>query len=196
MSIVQTRKKRGVFRALFWSGGTGTLLLGALLFAVALNLYTYERLTDEVLVADIFIDETGPYSYIMELTIVGKDTVQLVINGDEWQLDARFLRWTSWAAILGKDPMFRLERVSGRYSEIKRARVARYSVYALSPEQGLDIWKYARQFESWLPFIDAYFGSSVYMPLEPKARYRVTATSSGLMVRPANEPASKRLQQW
>jgi hypothetical protein len=92
--------------------------------------------------------------------------------------------------------MFRLERLSGRYSDIEQAKVAQRSLYALNSQPGVDVWKLGRQYAEWLPFMDAYFGSSVYMPLIADGEYRVTATDSGLMVRAVNAPAKEVLKEW
>jgi hypothetical protein len=170
--------------------------IGLLFLAAAMNLYTYHRLTAEIMVASIQIKQTAPNTYDLLLSEVGREPVNFKIIGDEWQLDARFLRWKSWATILGQEPMFRLERLSGRYSDIEQARVAQRSLYALNSEPGVDVWKLGRQYSEWLPFMDAYFGSSVYMPLAAEGEYRVTATDSGLIVRPVNDQAKKVLKEW
>lgn len=194
--ISRIRIRRRLFGSLYWSSGLGMISVGLLLLAVAANVYTYHRLTAEILVADIKIKQLDQNTYNLLLAEVGKQPISFKIIGDEWQLDARFLRWKSWATLLGKDPMLRLERLSGRYSDIEQAKVAQRSLYALNPHPGLDIWKYAREYAEWLPFIDAYFGSSVYMPLTADGHYKVIATDSGLLVRAVNAPAQKVLKDW
>ncbi len=194
--ITRIRLRRRLFGSLYWSSGLGMVSVGLLLLAAAANIYTYHRLTAEILVADIKIKQTAPNSYELLLKEVGKQPINFKITGDEWQLDARFLRWKSWATLLGKDPMLRLERISGRYSDIEQAKVAQRSLYELNPHPGLDVWTYARKYAEWLPFIDAYFGSSVYMPLTADGHYKVIATDSGLLVRAVNAPAKKALKDW
>jgi hypothetical protein len=147
-------------------------------------------------VASIKIKQIAPNTYQLALAEAGKQPANFKISGDEWQLDARFLRWKSWATILGQDPMFRLERLSGRYSDIEQAKVAQRSLHALNSQAGVDVWKLGREYAEWLPFIDAYFGSSVYMPLAADGEYLVTATDSGLMVRAVNAPAKEVLKEW
>ena len=170
--------------------------IGLLFLAAAMNLYTYHRLTSELLVASIVIKQTAPNTYELTLSETGKRPVDFEIRGDEWQLDARFLRWKSWATILGQDPMFRLERLSGRYSDIEQAKVAQRSLHALNSQAGIDVWIFGKEYADWLPFIDAYFGSSVYMPMAADGEYRVIATDSGLMVRAVNSPAKEVLKEW
>lgn len=194
--ISRIRVRRRLFGSLYWSSGLGMASIGLLFLAAAMNLYTYHRLTAEVLVASVTIKQIAPNTYELALSEAGKQPASFKIIGDEWQLDARFLRWKSWATILGQDPMFRLERLSGRYSDIEQAKTGERSLYALNEQSGMDVWKLGRQYAEWLPFMDAYFGSSVYMPLAADGEYRVTATDSGLMVRAVNTPAQDVLKEW
>ncbi len=194
--ISRIRLRRRLFASIYWSSGLGMTAIGVLLLAAAANLYTYHRLTHEIVIADILVTQEEPEVFSLQFTEPGKRPVKFTLKGDEWQMDARFLRWRSWATLLGKDPMVRLERLSGRYSDIEQARVERPSVYAINSSTGLDLWKYGRMYADWLPFMDAYFGSSVYMPLADGAQYQVIATNSGLMVRATNEPAEQILKRW
>lgn len=194
--ISRIRVRRRLFGSLYWSSGLGMASIGLLFLAAAMNLYTYHRLTSEIVVASVKIKQLAPNTYELALSEVGKQSANFKIIGDEWQLDARFLRWKSWATVLGQEPMFRLERLSGRYSDIEQAKVAQRSLYALNEQHGVDVWKLGRQYADWLPFMDAYFGSSVYMPLAVDGEYRVTATDSGLMVRAVNAPAKEVIKEW
>ena len=63
-----------------------------------------------------------------------------MLAGDEWQLDARVLKWKGWANLLGLDAQYRLERVSGRYRDIEQERNDERTVYALSENPGVDLW--------------------------------------------------------
>ena len=42
----------------------------------------------------------------------------LTLRGDEWQMDARVVNWKPPATLLGLDPIYQLDRLSGRYSDI------------------------------------------------------------------------------
>ena len=41
------------------------------------------------------------------------------ILGDEWQMDARVVTWKPPMTMLGLDPIFQLDRLSGRYAEVE-----------------------------------------------------------------------------
>ncbi len=194
--ISRFRLRRRLRCSIYWSSGLVTMLSGVLLLAAAANLYTYHRLTREIAVAEIEIRSTAPNSFELQITEADKPPISFTLYGDEWQLDARFLRWKSWATLLGKDPLFALERLSGRYGDIEQERKAARSVHSLNSKPGLDIWKYGRKYSQWMSFMDAYYGSSVYVPLVSGARYQVTASHSGLMVRSTNAPAAEVLKDW
>lgn len=120
---------RRLFRARFIAAGSsalmGSLLLAvaAVLFVVSLNLHTYARLTNERPVAEIVFEARGPQTFNATLAQVPSGEIQMfVLSGDEWQLDARVLKWQGWANLLGLDAQYRLERVSGRYRDIEQER--------------------------------------------------------------------------
>jgi hypothetical protein len=47
-----------------------------------------------------------------------------------------------------------------------------------------------------LGMVDAYYGSSVYMPLAEGAEFIVSATMSGLIARPSNARAEQAVTEW
>jgi hypothetical protein len=183
-------------RARFLAAG-GSLLMGALLlsvagllFLVSLNFHTYARLTYERPVAEIVFEARGPQRYRATLMEMPEGAMQIfMLSGDEWQLDARVLKWQGWANLLGLDAQYRLERVSGRYRDLEQERHDERTVYGLSENPGLDLWQISTEYPSWLPFVDAVYGSATYMPMADGARYQVAITQSGLIARPLNAAA-------
>ena len=166
------------------------LVVAGLTFVVALNLHTYARLTYERPIAQIVFEARGPQRYGATLTrIPGGDMQVLVLAGDEWQLDARVLKWKGWANLVGLDSQYRLERISGRYRDIEQERHAERTVYGLSDNPGADLWTLSTKYPRWLPFLDAVYGSATYQPMADGARYEVSLTQSGLIARPVNQAA-------
>lgn len=158
------------------------------LFAAALR--GYARLTYEQPVAELEFAARGPQQYQATLTrLPGGEQQTFLLAGDEWQLDARVLKWRGWANLLGLDARYRLERVSGRYREIEQERHAPRSVFGLGESSPLDLWALAEAYPRWLPFVDAVYGSATYLPMAAGARYQVALTQSGLVGRPLNDAA-------
>lgn len=192
-----------LFRARFIAAGgsalVGTVLLSvaALLFVVSLNLHTYSRLTHERPVAEIVFEQRGPQTYNATLSQVASGEIQMfVLQGDEWQLDARVLKWKGWANVIGLDAQYRLERVSGRYRDIEQERHGERTVYPLSENPGLDLWKMTLDHPTRLPFVDAVYGNAAYMPMIDGARYEVSITQTGLIARPSNAAAQQAAGSW
>lgn len=199
LALACQRLFRARFIAAAGSGLTGVVLVAvaALLFVVSLNLHTYNRLTHEQPVAEIVFEARGPQRYRAMLAQVPSGEMQMfVLAGDEWQLDARVLKWKGWANLLGLDAQYRLERVSGRYREIEQERKDERTVYALSENPGVDVWTLSLDNPRWLPFVDAIYGSATYLPMADGARYEVAITQSGLIARPMNETAKAAAGSW
>jgi len=179
----------------------GTCSLVLLLLAVGaglvgLNLLTYERLTLERPVVEVHLVRVGDERFDATLTYASGATQRAELRGDEWQVDARMLKWHALANIVGFDSVYRLERISGRYADIDRERSAPRTVHALSMPRGIDTWALVRKWSNVLPWVDAIYGSSVYLPMADDANYEVGVTQSGLVARPLNEAARRTTRDW
>ncbi len=168
-------------------GGLVPLLAGLLLAVLGLNLQTYQRLTDELPVAELRFEKIGRQAYSAELIYPDGQHQQYLLAGDDWRLEAQFLKWKGWATVLGLKPQFRLERLAGRYQDIEQERQADHSVVDLSGNQALpaqlDLWKFAQRRPRLTPMIDATYGTATYLPMRDGVNYRVTVTNSGLIAR-------------
>ena len=166
---------------------------GALLFMSYLG---YQRLTDETLVGVIEFSQSANDEYTARLMIDGELDRLLPLRGDEWQLDARVLTWKPPATILGLEPVYQLERLSGRYSSVDRERTEPRTVHALAEERTLDLWSLARSFPKFTPGVDAYYGTATYLPMADGARFRVTLSRDALIARPINDFAREAVGDW
>ena len=196
-STIRHARRRRLLRA----GGSATLCAatagigtaGLLLFMSYLG---YERLTDEQLVGVIEFSQSAPEEYTARLMIDGEIDRLLTVRGDEWQLDARVVTWKPPATILGLDPVYQLERLSGRYSSVDRERSEQRTVYALAEERPLDLWSMARKFPKFAPGVDAFYGTATYLPMADHAKFRVTMSRDALVARPINDFAREAVGDW
>jgi len=177
-------------------GLVGLLLLAiaALMAAISINLYTYDRLTHESKIAEISFQQIGPQHYASILKLKNGAEI-LDLQGDDWQIDARVLKWRGMAALLGFDTLYQLDRLSGRYRDIDQERKAPRTVYSLSEGKGLDLWLMAKKY-SWIPWVDALYGSATYMPMVNGASYAIFVSLTGLLARPNNDIALKAVREW
>jgi hypothetical protein len=172
-------------RKLLFTVPLSMLALVALVIGLlAWNLFSFHRLTSEAPIATLRFVPVAPQTWQVELR--SGDFCQARnyrVLGDEWRLDARFLKWKSWANLLGMDAMYRLERLSGRYREVADENTRPRSAHDIAEVPAVDLVRYAeRDWAGWVP-VDTTFGSSVYETIDPDYRYVVYRSQSGLLVR-------------
>jgi hypothetical protein len=183
-------------------GAMFLLVAGIVLLAVAgaglvaANLFTYARLTHEQEAARLTSRQLGERHFAVSLQAKNAPAKHFELRGDEWQIDARVLKWRAVGNLLGLDALYRLERLSGRYADVASERSAPRSVHDLAEEPGLDLWALTRRYQRYVPLADAMYGSAAFVPMAEGAEYVVTVSSTGLVVRPGNEAARKAVGGW
>jgi hypothetical protein len=139
--------------------------------------------------------QTAPQQFALRLDFPDGSHRSAALSGDEWQIDARVIKWTPRAIELGARPLYRVERLSGRYHDATQAAATRPTLVDLGGESMLDLWQLKKQFPEWLPWIDADYGSAAYLPLVDGASYRVTLSPvGGLIARPAEAASAAKIK--
>jgi hypothetical protein len=195
-AIRRLRRLQLVRGTMFFLTGALVLLVAAAAALVAANLYTYARLTHEQQAARVSMRQLGERWYVLSVEQRKGPARHFELRGDEWQIDARVLKWRAIGTLLGFDTVYRLERLSGRYASVAAERAGPRTVHELSKETSLDLWSLVKQHHAYLPFADALYGSAVYVPMSEGAEYAVSVSASGLVVRPGNEAARKAVGGW
>lgn len=171
----------------------GVAALGGM---VLLSYFSYSRLVDEQLVSRISFSRLSPDEYQARLMIAGETDRFFVLRGDEWQLDARIVTWKAPMTVLGLDPIFKLDRLSGRYTDIDREQSEIRTVHALAASVPTDLWQFAQRFPFLTPGVDAHYGTATYVPMADGARFDVSLSRDALIARPANDKASDAVGAW
>jgi len=175
--------------------GSVFALAALMMLSVGANLRTYQRLTYEAPAATLGFRRVSERYWTVEIEAHSGEYRTVDLRSDEWQLDARIIKWHGMGIILGLDTLYRFDRLSGRYRDVEMERSAPRTVHALGGEAvGVDLWVLAQK--HWLPLVDASYGSSVYLPAAEGARYEVKVSASGLVARPLNEAARKAIAGW
>jgi hypothetical protein len=181
---------------IFFLSGAFVLAVAAAMALIAMNLYTYARLTHEQEAARVSIRQLGQRQYAVTVQQKAAPPRHFELRGDEWQIDARVLKWRAMGNLLGFDTVYRLERLSGRYGDIPSERAGPRTVHTLADEPGVDFWTVLRRYHDYVPLADALYGSAAYVPMAEGAEYMVTVSASGLVVRPGNDAARKAVGAW
>lgn len=191
------RRRLGAGHRLLWAALLG--LCAALAALVGSAVLGYQRLTAEAAVAVIEAHALAPQRWAVSVTTPAGARHEVELGGDQWQLDARVIKWKPGAILAGAPALYQLDRIGGRYADIAREREAPRSVFALSTPHALDLWQLTRRFPRWLAWVDADYGSSAYLPLVDAGRYEVSlAAAGGLIARPADPATAQalRLRGW
>jgi len=118
------------------------------------------------------------------------------LKGDEWRVEARVLKWKSWANMLGLDARYRLERLSGEFSDVALEQTGPRSTYALRPANDDNRLTCLSGRLHQARMVDTVYGSAALMPMADGAQYALAITQAGLIARPANDQAVQAVGGW
>lgn len=193
--LARRRRSAGIGRFLRGLFGLGFLLVAIALGALALALHSYRSLHADVPVAQVALRQIAPQRFSATLTPEAGESRTVELQGDQWEVDARVVRWQLPARLAGVPPLYRLERISGRYLDIQKEREATRSLFDLTDAGQLDLWTLKRQFPQWLPFVDADFGSGAYLPMVDGGRFDLLLSpDGGLVAKPADQATRDKLR--
>ncbi len=171
------------------------IMLAALAGGFVLALRGYRLLTHEVQVATISARKEAQQQFSVRADFPDGSHTSGSLHGDEWQLDARVIKWKPTAVALGAEPLYRVDRLSGRYRDPAQAQANTVSLIDLGGDSVIDMWQLKQRFPQWLPWVDADYGSAAYLPLLDGARYSVSLSPlGGLIARPADAATAEKLK--
>jgi len=197
IAAVRSMRRRRVVGSLL-SGFTSLalFLMAACALLVAANLRTYQRLSAEQPAGELQFARVGYHQFNGVFTFPSGERADFALRGDEWQVDARVLKWQTFANLVGFDAAYRLDRISGRYSSIEDERSLPRTVYPLNQPDRVDLWDLIHRYHSWVPWIDALYGTATYLPMADGALYEIKVSQSGLVARPLNQAARAAVGSW
>ena len=191
------RRRRPVRATRSLAGGAVSACAGGASIMLAFSYFGYFQLVDEQLVGRIKFTESAPEEFVARLMLEGEQHDRMFeILGDEWQMDARVITWKPPMTLLGLDPIYQLDRLSGRYAEVEEELSKDRSVHALSEPMTMDAWQFARKYPKLMPGVDAHYGTATYLPMANGAVFEVTMTRTGLIARPINDAAREAVGDW
>lgn len=179
----------GAAALIFFLAAVSAVLVGT-------NLRTYQRLAYEQPAGELQLTKDGDRQFDAVLTYPDGERASFLLRGDEWQVDARVLKWHAFANLLGFDAAYRLERISGRYTRVEDERSQPRTVYDLHAPTRIDPWELVHRYRSWMPWLDALYGSAAFLPMADGALYEIKVSQSGLVARPLNQAARDALGSW
>ncbi len=154
------------------------------------TVYTYDRLSAETLIAELEIrcDRRAAVRRHLEAPAIGCDERTFPVLGDQWRVDAEFLKWKYWALLLGLDSQYRLDRLEGRYRSAAEQNSQPNVAHDLSERTAVDLVALAESLGSWNFLLDATYGSSTYQDIDVDNVYYVYRTQTGIITRHEPRP--------
>lgn len=163
---------------------------------VAYDLFSYRPLQGEAPLVTLSFQADGAQRYRVDLR-EGNDVRSVTLEGDLWQLDARLFKWKGLAALIGLEPGYRLDRLSGRFLAIEQQQLARHTEATLEESPfGIDAWRWLRLSMTDLMLFDPQALRVTFLPMADDAAYDLYLTSTGLLAKPANTAAEQALKGW
>lgn len=170
------------------------ILVGAYTLVIAINVSGYQSLQGMQTVATVSIQRQGEQRWHVRLQAPDQISVAQTLMGDQWQVDARIIRFSGPLRWLGVAPGYRLERLSGRYTSLEQERSAPRSVVGLGDGGWPDLWELDRSFN--MPFVEGVYGNATFMPMRDGAVFEVRLSATGLVAVPVNQQARDAIQLW
>ncbi|MBC9250313.1 hypothetical protein A9179_08525 [Pseudomonas alcaligenes] len=176
--------------------GLAFVLLAGLVGVIAYDLLSYSALPQGKPLLTLSFASDGPQRYRVNL-LEGGEEREVLLEGDMWQLDGRLLRWKGLAALIGLQPGYRLEKLSGRFLAIEQQESARHAQVALAASPyGIDLWRWLRLGQHDLFLFDPQAARVTYLPIADGAMFSVSLSPTGLLAQPMNQAANQALQDW
>jgi hypothetical protein len=196
LAVRRLRRRRMLGGALHGATAIIFILSSVCAVMLAANLRTYQRLSFEQPAAELQLTRTADRQFNAVLTYPNGEHASFALRGDEWQVDARVLKWHAFANLVGFDTAYRLERIAGRYTRIEDERTQARTVYSLNQPQRIDAWDLVHRYHSWVPWMDALYGSATFLPMADGALFEIKVSQSGLVARPLNQAARDAVGSW
>jgi len=163
-------------------------LPAALVTAGLMLMHTFGAFTGETLVVTVTTQPIAAGQFLLtyqpaQQALGEPQTVRL--RGDQWEISGGIVKWHPWLTALGLPSYHAPLRLSGRFSTVEQQLAQPPTVHALRAE--LDwFWEALYRVDPYLPFVEAVYGSSAFVPVEPKAVQEVYATPSGYLIKRAS----------
>lgn len=182
LSFIRYEFARSAFRLL---AGLLLVTLGALAGTVSVGMLGYHALTREVVAAHITVKPAGKQRFEATVRLPKGGEKTFEVAGDEIYVDAHILKWHSYANMIGLHTAYELDRVTGRYHDVKDERAAPRTVHALGRDRTLDLYELRRRSPALAPLFDAEYGSASFVPVTKPAEFELRVSATGLLIRAA-----------
>lgn len=182
-TVAALRKKK-----LFSSAFRFLLMLLALSTAGLLGMIViategYRALTHEATAAVVKTEPLGAKAFMAHFRFPDGREASYRLSGDALYVDAHILKWKPLVNMLGLQTAYELDRVAGRYLEIKEERESIRTVFHLSRDKPVNMFTLRQRYSLLGPLLDAEYGSASFINSDKRARFEIRVSTTGLLIR-------------
>jgi hypothetical protein len=170
-------------------------VVGLLLAGTAVSLRGYRFLAEETPVVQIDSHILSPQRWAITVSWPDGTTRSEMLAGDDFRIEAVVLKWKLPAMLAGLPPLYRLDRLSGRYDDAAQEMSAPRTVIDFKQAGQIDLLDLHKQYPTWLPDVDTLFGSGAYLPLVDGGHYGVSLMRTGALVVRPDDATQQRIGQ-
>lgn len=188
LAVRAFRNRKWVGTASRTGGAVLFLSLSGLGATLTASTQGYRALTGEEVAMTVTTVPTGAQAFQAFVEFAdGRDTT-LSVQGDQILVDAHILKWRYAGNLFGLHTQYELDRLTGRYVDIEDERQLDRSVHSLGVDKPIDLFDLVNRYSFLAFLVDAEYGSATYIDVERPARFQVTVSTTGLLVREIELP--------
>jgi hypothetical protein len=143
----------------------------------------YRALTYEEIAAVVKTEPIGAKQFTANFRFPDGREASYRLAGDALYVDAYILKWKPIVNILGLHTAYELDRVVGRYIDLKEERESTRTVFLLSRDKPLNLFTLRQRYSLLRPLLDAEYGSASFINSDKPASFEIRVSATGLLIR-------------
>ena len=159
------------------------LTLASLFGTITLATVGYRALTYEETAATVRIEPISTKLFMAHFRFPDGRQASYKLAGDELYVDAHILKWKPFVNIIGLHTAYELERVTGRYIDVKNELGSPRTVFLLSQDKPLNIFNLRQRYFFFHHLLDAEYGSATFINSDKAAIFEIRVSTTGLLIR-------------
>jgi hypothetical protein len=149
----------------------------------------YRALTYEEIAAVVKTEPIGVKGFTAHFRFPDGHEASYRLAGDALYVDAHILKWKPIVNLLGLHTAYELDRVAGRYIDLKEERESIRTVFLLSRDKPVDMFTLRQRYSLLGPLLDAEYGSASFINSNKPAHFEVRVSTTGLLIRKVGREA-------
>lgn len=188
-TVAALRKKKLFSSAFRFLLALLALSSAGLLGMIVIATEGYRALTHEEIAAVVKTEPIGAKEFTAHFRFSDGHEASYRLAGDALYVDAHILKWKPIVNILGLHTAYELDRVGGRYMDLKEERENIRTVFLLSRDKAVNMFTLRQRYSLLRPLLDAEYGSASFINSDKPAQFEIRVSTTGILIRKAEREA-------